>query len=94
MICVPDYLELKNDAEYAVTIFLSHSRINRYRRKKRGVDYNAEIPFERKPAPGLVIFYLRLHTLFQNFLFSYVFSQMQKPEIRKVKWHQKFCFKF
>ena len=22
------------------------------RRKKRGVDYNAEIPFEKKPAPG------------------------------------------
>lgn len=26
--------------------------INRYRRKKRGIDYNAEIPLERKPAPG------------------------------------------
>lgn len=26
--------------------------INRYRRKKRGVDYNAEIPFEKKPAAG------------------------------------------
>jgi len=26
--------------------------INRYRKKKRGVDYNAEIPFEKKPAPG------------------------------------------
>ena len=23
------------------------------RRKRRGVDYNAEIPFEKKPAPGL-----------------------------------------
>lgn len=22
------------------------------RRKKRGVDYNAEIPFEKRPAPG------------------------------------------
>lgn len=22
------------------------------RKKKRGVDYNAEIPFEKKPAPG------------------------------------------
>ncbi|XP_066924379.1 cell division cycle 5-related protein-like [Clytia hemisphaerica] len=27
-------------------------QINRYRKKKRGVDYNAEIPFERKPAQG------------------------------------------
>ena len=26
--------------------------INRYRRKKRGIDYNAEIPLERKPAQG------------------------------------------
>lgn len=27
-------------------------RIKRYRRKRRGVDYNAEIPFERKPGKG------------------------------------------
>lgn len=26
--------------------------VNKKRRKKRGVDYNAEIPFEKKPAPG------------------------------------------
>lgn len=26
--------------------------INRFRKKRRGVDYNAEIPFERKPAQG------------------------------------------
>ena len=27
-------------------------RVREKRRKKRGVDYNAEIPFEKKPAPG------------------------------------------
>ncbi|CAH1799753.1 unnamed protein product [Owenia fusiformis] len=26
--------------------------IKKHRRKKRGVDYNAEVPFEKKPAPG------------------------------------------
>lgn len=26
--------------------------IQKKRKKKRGVDYNAEIPFEKKPAPG------------------------------------------
>ncbi|XP_002733954.1 cell division cycle 5-like protein [Saccoglossus kowalevskii] len=26
--------------------------IHKHRKKKRGVDYNAEIPFEKKPAPG------------------------------------------
>ncbi len=26
--------------------------VRQKRRKKRGVDYNAEIPFEKKPAPG------------------------------------------
>lgn len=28
-------------------------RIKKHKRKRRGVDYNAEIPFEKKPAPGL-----------------------------------------
>ncbi|CAB4038933.1 cell division cycle 5 [Paramuricea clavata] len=27
-------------------------RIKKHKRRKRGVDYNAEIPFEKKPAPG------------------------------------------
>ena len=27
-------------------------RVREKRRRKRGVDYNAEIPFEKKPAPG------------------------------------------
>ena len=27
-------------------------RVKEKRRRKRGVDYNAEIPFEKKPAPG------------------------------------------
>lgn len=27
-------------------------RIKKKARRKRGVDYNAEIPFEKKPAPG------------------------------------------
>ena len=26
--------------------------VRQKRRRKRGVDYNAEIPFEKKPAPG------------------------------------------
>ena len=26
--------------------------VERWRRRRRGVDYNAEIPFEKKPAPG------------------------------------------
>ena len=29
-------------------------RIRKHRKKKRGVDYNAEIPFEKKPAQGTV----------------------------------------
>jgi len=32
------------------------SRVKQKRRKKRGVDYNAEIPFEKKPAPGMLTF--------------------------------------
>ena len=28
-------------------------RIKKQKKKKRGVDYNAEIPFEKKPAPGM-----------------------------------------
>ena len=28
-------------------------RIRKHRKKKRGVDYNAEIPFEKKPAQGM-----------------------------------------
>lgn len=28
-------------------------RIKKQKKKKRGVDYNAEIPFEKKPAPGI-----------------------------------------
>lgn len=31
---------------------LSFCRIRKHKRKKRGVDYSAEIPFEKKPAPG------------------------------------------
>jgi len=27
-------------------------RIRKHRKKRRGVDYNAEIPFEKKPAQG------------------------------------------
>ena len=35
-------------------------RIKKKQRRRRGVDYNAEIPFEKKPAPGNVIdFYLK-----------------------------------
>ena len=26
--------------------------IKKQKKKKRGVDYNAEVPFEKKPAPG------------------------------------------
>ncbi len=32
--------------------FFYHFRVKEKRKKKRGVDYNAEIPFEKKPAPG------------------------------------------
>ena len=28
-------------------------RIRKHRKKRRGVDYNAEIPFEKKPAQGM-----------------------------------------
>lgn len=31
-------------------------RIKKQKKKKRGVDYNAEIPFEKKPAPGIYMF--------------------------------------
>nr|KAG5703308.1 hypothetical protein BaRGS_025550 [Batillaria attramentaria] len=31
---------------------LEEARVKQKKRKKRGVDYNAEIPFEKKPAPG------------------------------------------
>jgi len=32
---------------------LSVFRVKAKRRRKRGVDYNAEIPFEKKPQPGM-----------------------------------------
>lgn len=31
-------------------------RIKKQKKKKRGVDYNAEIPFEKKPAPGIYMY--------------------------------------
>jgi len=36
---------------YVCTPF-SYYRIRKHRKKRRGVDYNAEIPFEKKPAQG------------------------------------------
>lgn len=38
---------------YVCTPF-SYYRIRKHRKKRRGVDYNAEIPFEKKPAQGTV----------------------------------------
>ena len=35
-----------------VCTLLSYYRIRKHRKKRRGVDYNAEIPFEKKPAQG------------------------------------------
>lgn len=33
-------------------------RLKKHKKRKRGVDYNAEIPFEKKPAPGTKILLL------------------------------------
>lgn len=35
---------------------LMNYRIKKQKKKKRGVDYNAEIPFEKKPAPGIYMY--------------------------------------
>ena len=39
----------KSQSQKGIIYFI---RVREKRRKKRGVDYNAEIPFEKKPAPG------------------------------------------
>ena len=36
-----------------VSVGFLYFRIRKHRKKRRGVDYNAEIPFEKKPAQGM-----------------------------------------
>ena len=36
-----------------VSRLILNCRVKLKRKRKRGVDYNAEIPFEKKPAPGM-----------------------------------------
>ena len=38
-----------------VSVGFLYFRIRKHRKKRRGVDYNAEIPFEKKPAQGMHI---------------------------------------
>ena len=37
---------------YLHVFLLIFFRIKKHKKRRRGVDYNAEIPFEKKPAPG------------------------------------------
>ena len=37
---------------YLHVLLLIFFRIKKHKKRRRGVDYNAEIPFEKKPAPG------------------------------------------
>lgn len=46
--------------------------IQKKRKKKRGVDYNAEIPFEKKPAPGF------FDTSEENY-------QMLEPDFKRLR---------
>ena len=39
---------------YDLLPLFKNFRVRQKRRKKRGVDYNAEIPFEKKPAMGKI----------------------------------------
>lgn len=40
------------------------NRIRKHRKKRRGVDYNAEIPFEKRPAQGAYLEYFNCIYLF------------------------------
>lgn len=35
--------------------------VQKKRKKKRGVDYNAEIPFQKKPAAVIIVYLERIH---------------------------------